>query len=183
MGGIHVAAHNYAAAFPSQLVHVLQEGVVELHLVPQAFGGLLAVGEIDAQEDEIIEVGDDGAALAVEALHAQAKGDAAGFVSLTGVETHAAVALSFRGGEAAGITLDLFKGVGQLVLVGLGFLEAQHVGLRFLKPVQEPLLVSCPNAVDVPGYHASCPKPSVAPSAEGGGNAVEVTILTQTSGL
>ena len=155
--------------FLSEVVHVVQEGVVELHLVAQAVCGALAVGEVDAEEHEIVEVGDDGAPLAVEALYAEAEADAAGFAALLGVKAHTAVTLSFRRREPRGIPLDLLQGRGQLDFVSLGFLDAQHIGLFLREPFQKTFLVCRPDAVYIPGnqLHILCAPVPTLPKGRG----------------
>lgn len=54
----------------------------------------------------------------------------------------------------AGVSGRCGKEFCELTLINLGFLNAKYVGLRFLKPLKEPLFAYAPDAVYVPGGDA-----------------------------
>ena len=92
--GVEVAADDDVAMVVSPGVDVLEEGVVEPHLVGEAICVFLAVGKIDVEQGEPGVLGDEDAAFCVELVDAEARLDGERLVCADGCD--AAVAFAFR---------------------------------------------------------------------------------------
>src|SRR5690606_10342140 len=135
---VPVAAQHVLAAVGQPLVKHRLQPLHDLELVAlaQLAGG--AGGDVERHHAEVAEARLDVAALVVEVRPAQ---HGAYLVRLaTGVDRHAAVAL-LGGGVAieAVVAVGAEAGVGQLVLLRLGLLQADHVGVLLAQPVEETL--------------------------------------------
>jgi len=154
VGGVEVPADDNGL-FLAQFLGIVEEAVVEAELVGQALGVALAVGEVDVEQVEIRVFEEDEPALALVGLQRQAHAGGQGL--RPGDGGHARIALLFLAVVPEGLVA---RGapvvVVELVRMALGFLEADHVGVRGPEPVPEVLLGHGPEAVDVPGieFHA-----------------------------
>src|SRR4030042_6253367 len=72
MGRCEIAASNNLTALFLQIVRVLQEGVIELHLIAQSLGRRLAVGKVDIEEYELAVIRYEDSALVVKASDTKA---------------------------------------------------------------------------------------------------------------
>src|SRR5690606_39675386 len=107
-----------------------------------------AGGDVERDHAEVAEARLDVAPLVVEVRPAQHR---AHLVRLApGVDRHAAVAL-LGGGVAveAVVAVRAEAGIGQLVFLRLGLLQADHVGVLLAQPVEETLAGGRADAVGV----------------------------------
>src|SRR5690606_1431294 len=145
---VPVAAQHVVAAAGQPLVQDRFEPVhdLELEALAQLPGG--SGGDIERHHRQVAEARLDVAPLVVERIPAQA---GAQFIGLAAaVDRHAAVAL--LGGRVA--EGDVVAGgperlARELVLLGLGFLDAQDVGVLFGEPVEKSLVGRRTDAVGV----------------------------------
>ena len=112
------------------------------------FGPAPAVGEVDVEKDERLELMDEHPAFGIEARLAQ-PGDHLDR-RLPGIRHCAAVALPLGRVPGRLVFGRPEQRRGELVGAGLGLLHRHQVGLAAREPVQEALLLRRPDAVHVP---------------------------------
>lgn len=93
VGGVEVSADDDVAVGVAPVVDKVEEGVVEAHLVVEAFLVLFAVGEVDVEEGEAGVLGDEDAAFVVEFFYPDADVNGERFLFAEG--GGAAVAFAF----------------------------------------------------------------------------------------
>ena len=152
MGGVNVAADYDVLAVPDQPVGEVQEGVVEVHLILEAFCGGPSVREVDVEQGEAAVVGHEDPALVGQDFHVELGLD----VHRRGVgeNGYAAVSLSLGAGEEGIVPVDFAVVGGELLFGNLGLLEAEDVWALTGEPVQKSLAVDGAEAVDVPRQQA-----------------------------
>ncbi len=116
-----------------------------LGLVAAAAGGKIYRGDTDA-----VEVGLDIAPLAVGGFPAQPPNHLFGF--FTAKQRRATVAFAAFGIKVVTVVaLGVEHRVGQLVLLGLGFLDTDNIGMLLCQPVEKAFPGRRPNAVGIDG--------------------------------
>ena len=149
VGGVEIAADNYLFAGFLDFAHMLEESIIEGHLIFQALRAGFAVGVIDVVDHQVVIVSYDGSAFLVEILDAQAILDGIGL--MFEIERYSAITAFFGMGEIAAIALRCFQLGGELVFGDLGLLNADYIRLVFSKPLKEAFFGRCSQAVDIPG--------------------------------
>lgn len=146
VGDVEVAAEDdgFGAA---ELEEVAEEGAVPLLAVRQAGEVASGVGDVNVDEEEVVELGGEDAAFGVVSGGVEACGDAAW--SDLGEECGAGVAFALGGVPPGGVVggPELFDAV----RVAAGFLEAEQVGAFGVEELEEIFLEEGAQAVDVPG--------------------------------
>jgi hypothetical protein len=129
---------------------MVEKSLVKVELVLESFLAHLAVGKVDVEEDEILEIQLKDAAFLVKSRDPHARGDCLG--GKPGVGRNAAVPL-FNGGigPMGGVTGNREHLFGSLVLLELGLLEQEDVGIKIADRCEKIFFRGSPEAVDVPG--------------------------------
>ncbi len=146
VGAVEVAADEHGLG-PLQVLDVGEEGLVPSEPVGQAHKPGLRVGGVDVDEVEVRELGGDHPALGVVFLDAHAQGVRQD--RLAGENEGAGVAFFHRAvpeGLVAGEPGEV-----HLLGGGLGFLQADHVGIALEHVVAKAFVHCRADAVDVPG--------------------------------
>src|SRR5690606_29791200 len=145
---VPVTAQHVVAAAGQPLVQDRPQPLHHLELVALAQLAGRAGGDVERDHAEVAEARLDVAALLVEVRPAQRGDHRIRFAPR--IDRHAAVALLGRRVAVEAVVAVRAEGrVGQLVLLGLGLLHADHVGLLLPQPVEEPLAGGRADAVGV----------------------------------
>ena len=123
--------------------------IVELQLILQPLLGGFSIGEIDVEEHKVLVVSHDGPVLIIEAFHAQSESHTLRFFS--GKEPDSAAAFLIARGEVGVVSRDALQLRRNLVLSGLGLLEAEYIRPVLHQPVEEAFLKNGSQAVHIPG--------------------------------
>ena len=146
MGDVQVAAIDHRF-FRIQRAQISAQIILPLHAVGQARQFILAVGRIDVDEEELLELQRDGAALVAVLLFADA----------------VAHGERFHAGENGCAGIPLFLGAVPVLVVArrrkfglarlhLRFLKADDVRAEALEDVREAFAEDGPETIDIPRY-------------------------------
>src|SRR5690606_30058262 len=144
---VPVAAQHVFAAAGQPLVHDRLEPVHHLELEALAQLAGRAGRDVERHHRQVAVAGLDVAALVVERRPAQCGAHLVGLAPA--VDRHPAVALLRHRVAVMAVAQRAEAGIGQLAFLGLGFLQADDVGLLALQPVEEPLVRRGADAVGV----------------------------------
>ncbi len=178
MRHVHVAGNEDGDLF-GELVRKFQEGVVKVQLVLELFGRAAAVREVAIDEDEVLEMEHEGAALLVEAGNTEAIFHFAWlFLRIHG---YTAVAFFVCGDGEIRMIAGNVHGLGRkLGGIALGFLQGEDVRILALEKGEEEIVAqSGAQAVRVPreDFHGFTVSPSAALTKEMKGVPFEITVL------
>ena len=148
MGDVKIAAEQHRLLC-LQLAHEVEEGRVPGLPVGQAHQFIAGIGRIDADHKEILVLGGEHPALLVVLLHPHVAGDRQG--CLPAEDGDAGVTLAHGGITADVVAVDAVQGGVDLLVLGLGFLQAEHVRIQCFEGFGEIFLDHGAQAIDVPG--------------------------------
>ena len=144
MGHIHVPAHHHRLLL-LETEQIVPEGIFPFHPVGKACQPPLGVGGIHIHQEKLREPAGDDPALGVMLRQPQAISYIQGF--FFGKDRRAGIALLL----GAVPILKIAGGVHlRLLFLHLGFLDAEDIGLTFLKIIQKSFSQTGPQAVDIP---------------------------------
>ena len=144
MRNIQVAAHDHGLLLV-QLQQIGAKVIFPVHAVVQAAQAVLAIGRVAGHQVEVRHLQCDDAALMVVLIDADAISHIQRLVAA--VDGRARVALLIGIVPVGAVTVKFQV---QLSSLHLGFLQAEEVGIEFLKDVAEALAHHGPQAVYVP---------------------------------
>jgi hypothetical protein len=144
---VHVAAQHHLAAAGAQLGKVRQEARHEAELRGLPVRAGRARRYIQRDHGELAELRLQVAALVIELRHAEAAARALG--PLLGIQRRAGIALLLCAVKVRMQAVRIAQGLGDVVLVRLDLLQAQHVRIDPSHPAPQPLAGGRANAIDV----------------------------------
>ena len=128
-----------------QLLDVGQESFFPRHAVIQTAEFVLRIGHIDSDEVEMLHLKGNDTAFVVVLIHSYSIGNRQGLV--TGKDSSARIAFLF-----GIVPIGLITGELEVELSGLhlGFLQAEEVGIEFVKYISEAFVATGAKAVYIP---------------------------------
>ena len=145
-----VAGKHEVGPFFPQFVDIFAEEVEPHHFEGLALIARGARGVVDAHHRQVAKVGAEEAALVVVQGLVHAVDHVVGFLFCD--EAHAAVTFFLRGEPIVVVAHHLEIHQGNLVGCGFQLLEAEHIGLIVVDPLQQPFVDGCADAVYVIAY-------------------------------
>jgi hypothetical protein len=128
--------------------------IIKLQLIFQPILRGFAVGEVNIEDQKITPIGNNSPMLIIKAVYVQRESQA--FWTLSGKETHSAIALFISGGKKGTVAWDVLQFWRHLIGSGLCFLDAENIRHFFLQPFEKALAINGSQAVHIPREDSQC---------------------------